>query len=156
MRQCFLSKNGNIPPLMLLKEHYLLRFSLETGAVKKRTRKETNSPQSPSNSQGLWEKLLKHCSPHFSGACEVQVNWASSYQVQTEESEVEGRAWGAQHRASHSSLCQVADAENGDKHGCATNSFPPASPSLYRQGFKDPVVKYRGKESRGLTSHEEK
>lgn len=67
---------------MLLKEYYLLRFSYETGIVKKRTRKEKKNsslPESPSISPGLWEKLLKHCSPHFSGALEAQVNWASSY-----------------------------------------------------------------------------
>lgn len=105
MRQYFLSRNGNIPPLTLLEGYYLLRVSYETGIVKKRTRKEKILLKTPSISQGLWEKLYEF----------ILVYKLKSQQWKA----VPG---GPAQSQPCQPVCQVADSENGDKHKCPTNS----------------------------------
>lgn len=50
-----------------------------------------------------------------------EVMWIHTW-VQTKESAVEGSAWGPAQSQPRQPVCEVADAENGDKYKCATNS----------------------------------
>lgn len=73
--------------------------------LKREQERKKNSPQCPSISQGLWEKL-----------CESILG----YKLKSQQwRAVPG---GPAQSQQCQPVCQVADAENGDKHKCATNS----------------------------------
>lgn len=109
---------------MLLNEYCLFRFSYENGIVKKRTRKRENYPPNPSIRQGLWEKLLKHHSPHWSGPHEAQVPSGLIIQgCRLKRQKWKAVPEGPAQSKPSQPVCRVADVENRHQYTAANTVF---------------------------------